>query len=164
MINFIQYHNKTSNIIIDHNDGILEEMIAHGNSNLQDEVCGIGLGHKNNNIWNLTKFIPLDNVVKDENFAEIKSQLNANDLTDYIPHPAQWLNAISQTTHFAKDAEFDLVVLFHTHPHNHPRPSMTDIRGAGYEAVYIIYSPCYNEISYNYNNGVTRGFENAGYR
>ena len=150
--------------MVEHDPGILKEMIAHGKTDLQNEVCGIGLGRKKHHLWTLTKFIPLDNVVKDENFANIRSQFNANDVTDYIPHPMQWLNALRETTHLDQNAEFDLVVIFHTHPHNHPRPSLTDIRGAGYEAVYIIYSPCYDEISYNYHNGVDKGFENAGYR
>lgn len=150
-----------SSFVIRFNHDILGMMLAHGHSNLQDEVCALGLGHKNGQIWDMTKFCPIDNVVKDSDFEGIRKQMNVNPNTDYIPHPEQFVSTMMLTKHYNVDADFDLVVIFHTHPHNHPRPSFTDILGAGYEAVYIIYSPLYREMSFNYQDGINQGFNNA---
>ncbi len=136
-------------------------MLAHGHSNLQDEVFAVGIGHKNDNIWTMTKFCPVDNVVKDNRFKRIRQQLSVNPNTDYIPHPTQFMQVLMDTRHYDDNNQFDLVVIFHTHPHNHPCPSITDTLGAGYEAVYIIYSPYYKEFSYNYYDGINRGFKNV---
>lgn len=161
MINFVNYNEKSSDIILQCDKFIFNRILLHGNSSQFDEVCGVGIGNKNNNIWKILDFITVDNVVKKEEFANLRKNLNISPRTDYIPHPMQFINILRKTKHFDTNNKKELVMLFHTHPKNHAIPSLKDVQGAGYNAVYVIFSPRYQEISFNLNNGITQEFSNV---
>ena len=126
---------------------LVNELKVYGDSSPANEVCGALLGNKNStDTWDCTEFTPLTNVT------------NSNKEVHYIPDPNEFFQTISRTTHMNKNAKQDLVGIFHTHPHHRPIPSHTDIHGAGYEGVYIIYSPKYKSMEAYYYNGVDRDF------
>lgn len=130
---------------------VFEEMIAHGNSDLRNEVCGGGLG-KNlpddpHNV-RIDQFVPITNVAAKDEFNDGPGLKTIHgDRADYIPESSEFFRFISKTTHYKKEAPYTLGCIFHTHPGNRPKPSIYDVGGAGYETVYVIYSPCYQEIN-----------------
>lgn len=135
--------------------GIFNQVLDHGNSNLTDEVCGAGIGRKLNDLWLVEKFIPITNVVKQKQYQHIKNYYGVSDITDYIPDPNELYQVLSSTRHMHSDAKFDLIMIFHTHPHCRPRPSYTDRIGASFEAIYLIYSPLYKNLGAYYTVGDT---------
>jgi proteasome lid subunit RPN8/RPN11 len=104
-------------------------MRSYGKGSPTYEVCGALLGHKNDSCWDITKFVPL------------KNSVGNSGQTHYIPEPNEFFNVIKTTTHFNNNNNIDFLGIFHTHPNNLPNPSPLDISGAGYEGVYIIFSP-----------------------
>lgn len=137
----------------------LKLMKQYGTSDLINEVCGIGLGKKNGEQWTCTEFFPVTNVVKDNKFRDLVQRYELNLSTDYIPHPEEFLSIIKRTTHFSDEADKDLTVIFHTHPICEPIPSITDLLGAEYEAIYVIYSPNLDKIRAYYSVGTGEFYE-----
>ena len=134
----------------------LLKAIQHGYANIEKEQVGMFLGKKDS--WTLEQFIPMRNI-------------STSSTVHYEPHPDDLYKVLSQTTHFHKDALWDLVGTFHTHPHSEPIPSIVDILGTsygskkeidpkdvGYEGIYTIFSPSLAKISFQYYDGENFGF------
>ena len=81
------------------------------------------------------------------------TNISPNPEVHYIPEPNEWFKLLQQTSFLNKNAKYDLIGIFHTHPHHHPIASHTDINEAGYEGVYWIYSPKYKENRAYYYDG-----------
>ena len=120
---------------------VFDELIAYGDASPDAEVCGALLGQKGETDWICDEFIKLTNVSPHDRGVH------------YIPHPNELFQALQKTKHMNKNANKDLVGIFHTHPHNEPYPSSTDILGAGYEGAYVIYSPLKRLITAHYYDG-----------
>tara|TARA_Y100000361_G_C11026782_1_gene272583 strand:- start:163 stop:618 length:456 start_codon:yes stop_codon:yes gene_type:complete len=120
---------------------ILEAMINYGDNSPELEVCGALVGKSDESSYTCTEFIPLTN------------RSNKNKAVHYIPDQNEFFNVLKRTTHFDSNSNLDLVGIFHTHPHHAPIPSETDILGAGYAGIYVIYSPKLKEIKSYYYDG-----------
>ena len=120
---------------------IVNAMITYGDNSPDTEVCGALVGKANKSSYTCTEFIPIQNVS------------NKNKEVHYIPDQNEFFNVLKTTTHFNTQNNLDLVGIFHTHPHHAPIPSSTDIMGAGYAGIYIIYSPKFKEIKSYYYDG-----------
>jgi len=120
---------------------ILEAMIKYGDNSPDLEVCGALIGETDESSYTCTEFIPLTN------------RSNKDKAVHYIPDQNEFFKVLQRTTHFDKSSKLDLVGIFHTHPHHAPIPSHTDIFGAGYAGIYVIYSPKYKEIKSYYYDG-----------
>jgi len=146
---------------------LLKELLHFGRQDLQNEVIALGSGKKYDNVWSMDKFTPITNVVKDAKYEKLVNTLRLHPATDYFPNPPEFLNFLKTTSHYDGDeSKPDFVVIFHTHPHGRAIPSGTDIahantEGSGYDAVYIIFSPRFNEISFNYHDNTFNGFKTA---
>ena len=125
---------------------VYSELISYGNSSPAYEVCGALLGQKTDDAWKCDEFVPMTNVS------------TQNKGSHYVPDPNEFFQVIRRTTHMTPNADKDLVGIFHTHPNNLANPSVTDVMGAGYEGIYIIHSPKYNEVKAYYYNGIDRKF------
>ena len=109
-----------------------------GQNEPHDEICGALLGNRDKG--DITTYIPLTNI------SPTKS-------CHYIPDPNEWLQVLKKTTFLNKKSKWDLIGLFHTHPHCAPIASSTDINEAGYEGLYWIYSPKDNSSNFYYYDG-----------
>ena len=122
---------------------ILETMIKYGDNSPDLEVCGalIGNFYPYESSYTCTEFIPLTN------------RSNKDQAVHYIPDQNEFFDVLKRTSHFDSNSNLDLVGIFHTHPHHAPIPSHTDIFGAGYAGIYVIYSPKYKDIKSYYYDG-----------
>lgn len=119
----------------------------YGDGSPHAEVVGIGIGtREESGIWELEEFHEIENVTD-----RVKS-------SHYISHP-NFVKVMMKTRHFNKNAENDLVTIFHTHPHHLPIPSITDINFAPFRSIYIIYSPALNDMRAYYWDGNEEGRE-----
>ena len=121
------------------NDTLFQSMMCQGNESPREEICGALLGTKDRGEVIITDYIPLTNI-------------SENKLVHYIPDPNEWFKVLQKTT-LNKDSELSLVGIYHTHPQSPPIASHTDIEEAGYEGIYIIYSPKYKECNTYYYDG-----------
>lgn len=113
-------------------------MISHGESILDEEVCGVFTGLLNDAGAVITQFTPVKNVHENKSM--------------YKPDPQEFINIMYQTTRLKKDASKDFVGIFHTHPNNRPYDSVFDREGVGHYGIYIIYSPKHKTLAtYNVN-------------
>jgi len=142
-------------ICVDVSFPILNEMLDYAKSSPKLEICGALLGKRTGSFeepeeLKILDFVPMANV------SEHGKSVH------YIPDPNELLNVLKRTTHYDNKATLDLVGIFHNHPNNAPRPSITDINGAGYAGVYIIYSNKTGELSAQYyDGGEQMGFKQA---
>ena len=111
-----------------------------GDKSPAEEICGALLGQRNKDSWEIQKFVKLTNTSKQK-------------IAHYIPDPNEWFKVLNKTTFLNKDADYDLIGIFHTHPHSQPIASHTDINEAGYEGVYWIYSPHFKNHNCYYWDG-----------
>lgn len=109
-----------------------------GDESPHEEICGALLGDKNNR--RVTKYVALTNV-------------SPNKGHHYIPDQNQWLSMLKNTTFITKNAKWDFLGIFHTHPKSEPVASITDINEAGYEGLYWIYSPAMKGSRFYYYDG-----------
>ncbi|MBC8436899.1 Mov34/MPN/PAD-1 family protein [bacterium] len=124
---------------------VFDEVVVYGDNSPNYEVCGAFLGKRDESSidnWLCDEFIPMTNV----------STMDQG--VHYVPDPNEMFQMLSRTTHMDKDADKDLIGIFHTHPHNLPIPSQTDLNGAGYRGFYMIHSPKFEETqTYFYDGG-----------
>ena len=120
-------------------DKLFQSMMFQGNQSPTEEICGALLGTRNGEVIKIHKYVPLTNT-------------SDNKPVHYRPDPNEWLTVLMQTR-LNKDAKYDLVGIYHTHPKHPPIASHTDIEEAGYEGIYIIYSPSYNSHRAYYYDG-----------
>lgn len=135
---------------------LLLELIKYGNSSPHDEVIALGTGTIKGDVLTCTEITKIKNVVKDPKYKEIAKMYAINDSTDYIPDPGDFFKVISETKLVNSMSTKELVLIFHTHPRNLPNPSSTDIAGANYRAIYVIYSPLYKRIKAYYSDDAIR--------
>jgi len=122
-------------------DEVYNNIISYGQNFSSQEVCGALVGYAGQNTYTCHEFKKLSNVSNEDKSGH------------YIPDPNEFFAVISQTSHFNHRNKKDLVGIFHTHPHSLPIPSQTDINGAGYAGVYLIYSPKYDQLNAFYYDG-----------
>ena len=124
-------------------------VVDQGDRSPAEEICGALLGQRNKKSWEIQKFIQLTNT-------------SDRKIAHYIPDQNEWFKVLNQTTFLNKKAKFDLIGVFHTHPHSEPVASLTDINEAGYEGVYWIYSPAFKTHGCYYwdGNEENRQFKN----
>ncbi len=120
---------------------IYENLISYGNKFSSKEVCGALVGYAGQSTYTCDQFTALTNISKKDQGVH------------YIPDPNEFFNVLSTTKQFDKTNLKDLVGIFHTHPNHLPIPSHTDINGAGYKGIYLIYSPKYNQLNGFYYDG-----------
>ncbi len=127
-----------------------QELVKHGEDSPVHEVCGALLGTKTDeDYWECDEFVPLTNVNRET------PEIN------YMPDPNELFQVLNRTTHMNDDADKDLIGIFHTHPHHEPRPSITDLNGAGYQGFYLIYSPKFEKMGAYFYAGDAPIFEDA---
>ena len=122
------------------NKNLFEDVISHGNKSPANEICGALLGSQTSKEKIIKKYKPLTNI-------------SERPSVHYIPDPNEWVKVLQQTSKLNKNAKYDLIGIFHTHPNHQPIASHTDIYEAGYEGVYWIYSPKYKESKAYYYDG-----------
>jgi len=128
---------------------VRQELIKYGEGSPTKEVCGFLLGKRNEEgSWECDEFKPLTNISESQE-------------VHYIPDPNEMFSALTETTHMNKDANKDLVGVYHTHPHHAATPSITDLSGAGYRGFYLIYSPKFKKLNAFYYDGDYPCFEDA---
>lgn len=120
---------------------VYNALISYGNKFPSQEVCGALIGISDQSSYTCTDFIKLTNVSTEDQGH------------NYVPDPNEFFNVLKTTTHFSQKNTRQLVGIFHTHPHHLPIPSITDIEGAGYAGIYIIYSPKYTKLNAFYYDG-----------
>ena len=120
---------------------VYDSIISYGKNFPSQEVCGALVGYSNQSVYTCDEFKKLSNV----------SEMDQG--VHYTPDPNEFFGVISKTAHFDKANKKELVGIFHTHPHHLPIPSATDINGAGYKGVYLIYSPKYDKLNAYYYDG-----------
>ena len=129
---------------------IYSTILTYGDNSPEYEVCGALFGSiSNQGTYTCTEFLPMTNVSPNDKGVH------------YIPDPNEFFKVIKTTKHFNIDNSKDLLGIFHTHPHNKPIASITDITGAGYKGVYMIYSPKYKSTNSYFWDGdeQTRNFK-----
>ena len=118
---------------------LIRELIDYGLTSPEREVCGLVTGTK----WSAEKFHAITNISS-----------NFYGYDDYVMDPQQSMAVLSKSNIIpVGNTEYDLVAVFHTHPHGTPYPSSIDIAWAAYNVVYIIYSVTMDQLTFNYWNG-----------
>ncbi|HNW88130.1 MAG TPA: Mov34/MPN/PAD-1 family protein [Bacteroidales bacterium] len=135
---------------------LLHGLIKYGDDSLYDEVIAVGTGVINKETFICLQITKIKNVVRDPKYKEIAKLFDVHADTDYIPDPNELFKVISKTKLFDDTMTDELVLIFHTHPRNIARPSSTDIIGANYRGIYVIYSPLYKEINTYYSDDIVR--------
>jgi proteasome lid subunit RPN8/RPN11 len=97
----------------------LQKMIAHVNSHLPLEACGLLAGHNS----------------KVETVLEVTNQAQSE--VRYVMDPIEQLNAFE----WIESNGLDLVGIFHSHPTGPETVSPTDIAHAAYAVVHVILVP-----------------------
>lgn len=116
-------------------------MLDYGDENSDREICGMLLGEKHSlTNWTATEFVEITNIDTETNYQHYKME------------PNEMLHTLLRTTHANDEAELDFVGIFHTHPHNKAKPSMKDVKRAGYCVFFPIYSPKHQEVSLHFCN------------
>lgn len=105
---------------------VIKELVNYGLQSPLKEVCGLLLGKKTDD-WEITKFVPINNITGDD------------ELIDYQMNPQQVMNELQKTTKFKKDALYDFVGIYHTHPKGISKPSSIDIDRVAYPIPYLIF-------------------------
>ena len=120
---------------------VYDNLIKYGNEFSSQEVCGALVGYASQGSYTCDEFTALTNVSTEDQGVH------------YVPDPNEFFNVLFKTKQFNKTNSKDLVGIFHTHPHHLPILSHTDINGAGYQGVYLIYSPKHNQLNGFYYDG-----------
>lgn len=95
-----------------------DQLVAFGEAHSPEECCGVGIGPAGR----VCEFLPVINV-------------HEAPVTRYEISAADQLHIFQR----ADDRDWDVTLVFHTHPATEPYPSVTDISLAGWpDAVYAI--------------------------
>jgi len=102
-----------------------KEIIGHCESSPDREVCGLVTGGGGNRALSVHQLM---------NTAPGRGEV------DYVVDPQGFFDVASRTRLLDKDAEQELLAVYHSHPIGLPVPSKVDVARASYRIVYIIYS------------------------
>jgi proteasome lid subunit RPN8/RPN11 len=102
---------------------LMNEMIAYCRARLPDEACGILRGSSTSGVISVTAFAGIDNQAEDAQ-------------RSFVFHPGQWIRQLMA----AKNADEQIVGIFHSHPESAAYPSTRDLSGLWTFPTYWIVS------------------------
>ena len=126
---------------------MIDDMIKIAEASPDKETCGLFLGNdKDEGLAEADEFYNVTNMVTDNSI-------------DYIMEPQQQFDILNKSKIYNKQADKDLVCIWHTHPFGMPIPSHIDINRVSYNVVYMIYGMATKQVKCWKFNKELKGFQ-----